>query len=325
MAQWPQQLIELLSSSLSSCVGPLVGDPAVFEVRERAISFRSQQATVRGHMFTPVGWPAGSLPPVVIYSHGFSATQNMGLLDTARRLCARTGCAGLTFDHVGFGESGGERRQMCKWAQAVAYLDAVTYVLQAETAEVDVERICLWGESLSSRLAMVAAAVEPRVAAVLLVTPPCGRQLGDWANPLNAASQAFGPDGGRATVHTTEAVPPSPTTSSVGAPPAGTVDAIFDRMREQLSRMRAKSALISDSRLGPAGGAIIPATVAQDSLAVRTMPPTTMRHHAMPCDAMRRHATRQGVLTCLAVRARAFAGHPATPRAEPHLARACQR
>ena len=127
----------------------------------RRISFRSQGVILRGYLFLATRKRVdGRLPPVVILSHGFSATQHMGLLDTARVICERTGCATLTFDHTGFGESDGQRHMMCHWTHTVGYLDAVQYLLQDVSASVDVDRICLWGESLSSRLAIAATAAE---------------------------------------------------------------------------------------------------------------------------------------------------------------------
>ena len=100
---------------------------------QREIRFRSQGVTIRGYLLLPAGSTTGGRgPPVLILSHGFSATQHMGLLDTARAISGRTGCAALTFDHAGFGESDGERHYFCHWTQATGYLDAVTYLRQVE-------------------------------------------------------------------------------------------------------------------------------------------------------------------------------------------------
>ena len=132
------------------------------QINIRDIAFRSQGNTLRGYLMLPAARAAdGRKPPAVVMSHGFSATQHMGLLDTARTFCQRTGCAAITFDHGGFGESDGDRHHFCLWVQACGYLDAVTYLRQAESEAIDIDRICFWGESLSSRLALVAAACDP--------------------------------------------------------------------------------------------------------------------------------------------------------------------
>ena len=77
------------SSWLSRCTCPGMWPERL--VRTRDICFRSQGSTLRGYLILPV-MQLGRRPPVLILSHGFSATQHMGLLDTARALCRRTGC-----------------------------------------------------------------------------------------------------------------------------------------------------------------------------------------------------------------------------------------
>ena len=157
-------------SAQNEAEGELVGAirhclPPAPAVRRRRIEFRSQQAILCGYLFSAPQetTSSGTLPPVVVLTHGFSATQSMGLTRTAECICTRTGCAALTFDHKGFGESGGPRHHFCRWTQCVAYLDAVTYLVECEKHTVDVERVVLWGESASSRLVFVAGAIEPRV------------------------------------------------------------------------------------------------------------------------------------------------------------------
>lgn len=179
MVRWEKEEESLdVHEALAMLVGPRKEARAL---RMRAVSFRSQGSTVRGYLHTPAERKKGKLPPVVVMAHGFSATQHMGLMDTARAICSRTGVAVLTFDHCGFGISDGERHLFCHWGQVCGYLDAVTYLRQAESAVVDVDKICLWGESLSSRLALVAAAVEPdHVKALILVTLPAGRKVTAW-------------------------------------------------------------------------------------------------------------------------------------------------
>jgi hypothetical protein len=160
-------------------------------VRRRRVQFLSQHAILRGFLFLPPRIPASmSRPPVVILSHGFSCTQNMGLLDTAEALCTRTGCAALTFDHKGFGESGGPRHQFCRWSQAVAYLDAITFLAQVEAFHVDADRVVLWGESSSSRLVIPAGAMDTRVGhfgvyGLQSLFPPYS---GEQGNPLRCIS-----------------------------------------------------------------------------------------------------------------------------------------
>ena len=259
-------------------------------MRNREIAFRSQGVILRGYLITPVSLPGSQKPPVVILSHGFSATQHMGLLDTARAVCRHTGCAALTFDHGGFGESDGERHYFCMWTQATGYLDAVTYVQQAEAEHVDVARICLWGESLSSRLALVAAAVEPMVKAVILVTPPCGRRVEDWtAEPgtvlrresdgdisgLLEATLATGDHAGRKSRDRVASDTSAASDISSASDVARLMDteSVFNQMKEQLSRMRTRTARLDDLTQGHGGGAVIPPVASTFRIRVRAHTP----------------------------------------------------
>ena len=155
------------------------------QISKREVSFRSLGVRLRGFLFVPER--CKSKPPVVVLAHGFSATQDMGLVDTALAICQRCNCAALTYDHWGFGRSEGQPQHFDHWAQAVGYLDAVTYLVQAESNAVDIDRIIMWGESLSSRLVMVAGAVETRVKAIIMVTPPCGRSSSSSPEPTKSA------------------------------------------------------------------------------------------------------------------------------------------
>jgi dienelactone hydrolase len=173
----------------AACLSPVMRRLGPHLVRRRKLVFRSQAHKLHGYIFTPITLRRGPPPPVLILTTGFSATQHMGLLDTAMAICARTGVATMTYDHLGFGESEGERHQFSHWTQTVGYLDAITYLRQHEAHAVDLERICLWGESLSARLVLVVAAVEPQVKAVIAVTPPCGRKSGDGGNAYGVGGQ----------------------------------------------------------------------------------------------------------------------------------------
>ena len=252
---------------------------------QREIRFRSQGVTIRGYLLLPAGSTTGGRgPPVLILSHGFSATQHIGLLDTARAISGRTGCAALTFDHAGFGESDGERHYFCHWTQATGYLDAVTYLRQVEAENVDVERICLWGESLSSRLALVASSVEPLIKGLILVTPPCGRRIGEWmcttgtcalaskareasfsSSSGNLSAVPIRPSVSRELQHPCESegaldrsYADLPTSPSPQQADAAEHEKTFSQIRMRLISMRAKTVRLDDETHGPSGGATIP-------------------------------------------------------------------
>jgi len=83
---------------------------------------------LRGYLIKPTALAHQRLP-VVILAHGFSSTQEMGLIHTAWALCNRAGIAALTFDHAGFGLSGGKHRAQDRWSMTVGFLDSISYLI----------------------------------------------------------------------------------------------------------------------------------------------------------------------------------------------------
>jgi fermentation-respiration switch protein FrsA (DUF1100 family) len=129
--------------------------------------------------------------------------------------------AGLLFDHRGFGASGGEPRlQINTWIQARGYLDAIAFA--RGRADVEAERIALWGDSLSGGVAIVVAAVEPRIAALAVQVPSITSSLPP-ADPDGALFRAL-----RDTV-LTGAVEPSGAEEMDGPMPVVTDDPIRNR------------------------------------------------------------------------------------------------
>jgi len=106
--------------------------------------------------------------PCVVMGHGFSGTQDR-LFANAERF-AGAGFGVLTFDYRNFGESGGQPRQLVSikgqledWRAAIRF---------ARTLEgLDPEKLVLWGSSLGGGHAIVVAAEDPRIAAVVTQIP----------------------------------------------------------------------------------------------------------------------------------------------------------
>jgi pimeloyl-ACP methyl ester carboxylesterase len=93
-------------------------------------------------------------------------------LDHYAEVFCQAGLAVLLYDHRNFGISGGEpRQQINPWTQARGYRDAV-YLLTR--SDVRADRIAAWGDSYSGMIALVVAALEPRLAAVAVQCPTCG-------------------------------------------------------------------------------------------------------------------------------------------------------
>lgn len=118
--------------------------------------------------------------------HGLGLTRNCGLREIAVAF-ADAGYAVLLFDYRGFGDSGGQprqlislRKQLVDWAAAIDYARS--------HSEVDPNRIFTWGFSLGAGHALTAAANDDGVAGVVAVAP-----MFDGLRSTLAAIRRWGP------------------------------------------------------------------------------------------------------------------------------------
>ncbi|HDP80848.1 MAG TPA: alpha/beta hydrolase [Spirochaetes bacterium] len=128
--------------------------------------FYSRGTRCAGHFHLPEGT---AKPPVVIMAHGFGAQQDFRLPAYARKFSEK-GIAAYTFDYRCFGLSDGEprnlvspRRHLRDWREAINHV--------RRSAEIDPGSIALWGSSFSGGHALVAASLDPDVAAVVAQVP----------------------------------------------------------------------------------------------------------------------------------------------------------
>ncbi len=108
-------------------------------------------------------------PPVVVMAHGFGGVRCIGLPALAEKFTTY-GLAALVFDYRTFGDSDGQPRQYINplrhledWRAAVAHARTL--------AEVDGARLGLWGTSFSAGHALITAARDAAVRALVLQTP----------------------------------------------------------------------------------------------------------------------------------------------------------
>lgn len=107
--------------------------------------------------------------PCVVMAHGFGGTRDTGLLGYAEAFAA-AGLDVLLFDYRGFGDSEGAVRQdVSVRSQRQDYHAAVAAARLLPG--VDPDRIVLWGTSYSGGHALVVAAQDRRIAAVVSMTP----------------------------------------------------------------------------------------------------------------------------------------------------------
>ncbi|GGP82305.1 alpha/beta hydrolase [Saccharothrix coeruleofusca] len=135
-------------------------------VEREHVSFESGGTRCAGYLHLPEG-RSGPLPCVVL-CHGFSGTMDR-LFPHARRFAAE-GAAALVFDYRGFGESGGEPRQLVDVRGQQDDLRAAIAWARADR-RIDPDRILLWGNSLGGAHAITVAADDPRVVAVVAQIP----------------------------------------------------------------------------------------------------------------------------------------------------------
>ena len=106
--------------------------------------FQSGPTECCGYLTQPR--PSRHPAPCVVMAHGFGGTQDGSLAATVADF-ARAGLAAFTFDCRGFGESGGEPRQLISirdqledWHAAIAHARSLPTI--------DPSRIAIWGSSL---------------------------------------------------------------------------------------------------------------------------------------------------------------------------------
>lgn len=119
-----------------------------------------------GKLFTPSG---DGPHPAISMAHGYAGTIEHGLEPFAKHFAA-AGFVVLLHDHRNFGRSEGLPRgdidpltQVADWRFALSYLESL--------AEVDAERIGIWGTSYAGGHVLVLAATDRRVRCVVSQVP----------------------------------------------------------------------------------------------------------------------------------------------------------
>ncbi|WP_416769310.1 alpha/beta hydrolase [Pseudomonas sp. RHF3.3-3] len=130
------------------------------------IQFLSNGSRCIADFYRPLG--AGPFP-VVVMAHGLGGTRKMRLPAFAERFAA-AGYACLVFDYRHFGDSEGKprqlldiKRQLDDWKAAIAHA--------RQLAEVDPQRVVIWGTSFGGGHVLATAAADAGVAAVISQCP----------------------------------------------------------------------------------------------------------------------------------------------------------
>ena len=133
----------------------------------KEIEFNSQRTNCRGRIYEPSS--KNSNGAGVVLAHGFCGTMDAGLFPYAEAF-AKAGFHALVFDYRGFGLSDGTPRQYVSvsrqkrdWARAI-------YKIRSH-ADVDADRIGLWGISFSGGHVIHMAYKDPTIRAVVAQVP----------------------------------------------------------------------------------------------------------------------------------------------------------
>lgn len=173
------------------------------------VSFDSEGTTVRGWLYLPATEP-GTGHPVVVMAHGFGAVKEQ-FLDRFAEVFRDAGLAALVFDYRYSGASDGvPRDDVDPQRQIVDYRNAISYA--RSRAELDPQRVGIWGTSFSGGHVLVAAATDPRVRCVVAQVPTINgytafqrrispdqvamieqRLVADWENTAGGAPPAVVP------------------------------------------------------------------------------------------------------------------------------------
>lgn len=131
-----------------------------------AVEFASEGERLAGLLYLP---PGAGPHPVVVMAGGWCYVKELVQPKFAEEF-ATVGLGSLIFDYRYMGGSSGEPRQhIDPWQQIQDYRNAISYI--EGMAEVDSERIGVWGISYSGGHVMILGAIDPRVRAICGVVP----------------------------------------------------------------------------------------------------------------------------------------------------------
>src|SRR5256714_7562902 len=140
---------------------------------EERVSFVSDGLRLAGVLHLPSPPASHGRRSGFLVLHGFGSNKDSGVSLTVATLLADFGYAALRFDMRGCGESEGPRGRVICLEQVEDARSALAYL--ATRTEVDGARIAVMGHSFGAAVAVYAAGVEPRFAALVAAGRRGGR------------------------------------------------------------------------------------------------------------------------------------------------------
>ena len=133
------------------------------------VEFMSKGLKCKGLKYLPADYKSGEKRACIVLAHGFSAVKEMYFTDYAQAF-AKAGFVAVVFDYRFQGESEGEPRgQIFPWEQIEDFRNAITYAQQQ--AEVNADKIGIFGSSYSGGHAICLGALDRRIKAVACQVP----------------------------------------------------------------------------------------------------------------------------------------------------------
>jgi fermentation-respiration switch protein FrsA (DUF1100 family) len=140
------------------------------------VTFLSEGLNCAGWLYMPDDLQDGENRPAIVMAHGFSALKEMHLDNFAQKF-EEAGFVVLAFDYRYFGDSEGEPRgHLIPAEQHQDYKNAITWI--SLRAEVDPDRIGIWGSSYSGGHVLHLAAFDRRIKAAVAQVP----LVNGWGN-----------------------------------------------------------------------------------------------------------------------------------------------
>jgi len=134
----------------------------------QAVQFKSEGINCAGDLYTPPGFSSSGNYPALVIGHGTAQTKKS--LVGQGEFFSLAGYVVLAIDYRSFGESEGEPRgQLFPLLQVEDFRNGVSFLQR--TPGVNRDRIGIWGTSNSGGTVIYAAAVDPRIKAVVSQVP----------------------------------------------------------------------------------------------------------------------------------------------------------
>jgi uncharacterized protein len=133
---------------------------------KKPVTFFSEGVKLVGDVYYPDDLRPGDRRAAIVLCHGYTGVKDLYLPDNVRVL-NQAGYVAMTFDYKGWGDSGGPRSRLAPYSRVADVQAAMTFV--GTLAEVDPDRIGIYGTSYGGATVVWVGAIDPRVKCIVSV------------------------------------------------------------------------------------------------------------------------------------------------------------